>query len=204
MDQRKARATTLAAVTLGLLVACGPGTTAPEDPVSPSVSSPRSTAAPTNACPDADPSADVVDPATPDSDDDVAAREQVRAATTIFVRTVLTIGYPDRTYRQYTDRIEPLMTTSGFEALKSAGSTPEGSDALASLYAQRSRSAPRFTGEVEVTSLQGDRATAQLAYENVSQRRDGRGWRAVKSLGEGTATVRLVRQGERWLVEDAS
>lgn len=203
MDRRKARATALAVVTLGLLVACGPGTTAADGPVPPSVSSPRSTAAPTDVRPDADPGADVAEPATPAPDDD-AAREQVQAATTTFVRTVLTIGYPDRTYRQYTDRIEPLMTTGGFEALQSAGSTPEGSDALASLYAQRSRSAPRFTGEVEVTSLQGDRATAQLAYENLSQRRDGRGWRTVKSLGEGTATVRLVRQGGRWLVEDAS
>jgi hypothetical protein len=195
MDQRKARATTLAAMTLGLLVACGPGTTASDglgpSPLPPSRSSSASAGAAASA--------------TPSRGDDVAAQEeQVQAATRTFVRTVLTIGYPDRTYRQYTDRLEPLMTTSGFEALQSAGTTREGADALASLYAQRSRSAPRFTGEVEVTSLQGDHATAQLAYENVSQRRDGRGWRTLKSLGEGTATVRLVRQGERWLVEDAS
>ena len=199
MDQRRARATTLAAMTLPLLVACGPGTGASDglgsSPSPPPLSSSVSTA----------PSADVTVSTTPSPDVGIAAQEeQVRAATTRFVRTVLTIGYPDRTYRQYTDQIEPLMTASGFEALRTAGSTRDSADALTSLYAQRSRSAPRFTSEVEVTSLAGDSATAQLAYENVAQRRDGRGWRTVRSLGEGTATVRLVRQGQRWLVEDAS
>jgi hypothetical protein len=201
MDRRRARATTLAAVTLPLLVACGTGATASDVPSSPTISSPRSPASSASAGPSADVAASTA--LSPDVDRS-AQEEQVQAATTTFVRTVLTIGYPDRTYRQYTDRIEPLMTRTGFEALQGAGATGKGSDALTSLYAQRSRSAPRFTGEVEVTSLQGDRATAQLAYENVAQRRDGRAWRTVKSLGEGTATVRLVRQGKRWLVEDAS
>jgi hypothetical protein len=186
-------------VTLSLLVACGPGTTAPDG----LGSSPA--APPSSSSVSPGPSAGVAASATPSPDVDLAAQEeQVQAATRKFVRTVLTIGFPDRTYRQYTDRIEPLMTRSGFEALQSAGATSKGSDALTSLYAQRSRSAPRFTSEVEVTLLEGDRATAQLAYENVAQRRDGRGWRTVKSLGEGTATVRLVRQGPRWLVADAS
>ena len=106
MDQRRARATTLAAVTLPLLVACGPGADASDGPGPP----PRAAAALRRPRPSAGTSADrAAASPTPSPDADVAAQEeQVRAATTTFVRTVLTIGYPDRTYRQYTDRIEPL------------------------------------------------------------------------------------------------
>lgn len=198
MDQRLVRTVTLAAA-LPLLLGCGPGGGAPDARTTPTKVSPSSASVPTVS----GPGSAAVAPATSTPGPEDAAQE-VRVASRTFVRTVLTIGYPDRTYRQHTDRIEPLMTRSGFEALQRAGSTSKGSEALASLYAQRSRSAPRFTGEVEVSALQGDRATARLAYENVAQRRDGRGWKTVRSLGEGTATIRLVRQGKRWLVEDAS
>lgn len=199
MDQRLARVVTLAAV-LPLFLGCGAGTTASDRPGPPSEVPSRASSAPSSG----GPTADVVAPTPTAEADDGAQEEQVRAASKKFVRTVLTIGYPDRTYRQYTDRIEPLMTESGFEALVDAGSARKTSDALASLYAQRSRSAPRLTGEPKVTSLQGDRATIQVAYENVAQRRDGRGWRTTRSLGEGMAIVRLVRQDDRWLVEVAS
>ena len=200
MDQRLARAVTLAAA-LPLFLGCGPGDGAPDARGTPTEVSPSSASVPTGSSP----RSDAVAPAahTP-GPDDAAQEEQVRAASRTFVRTVLTIGYPDRTYQQYTDRIEPLMTEDGFDALISAGSARKTSDALASLYAQRSRSAPRFTADPEVTSLRGDRATAHVAYENLAQRREGRGWRTTRSLGEGTATVRLVRQDEKWLVEVTS
>ena len=97
------------------------------------------------------------------------------------------------------------MTEDGFASLESADSVKKGSTALTSLYAQRARSAPRAHGATPtVTSLEATSATAQVAYENLAQQRTGGGWKTLKSLGKGSATVRLVLDGGRWLVEDAS
>jgi hypothetical protein len=103
-----------------------------------------------------------------------------------------------------TERIKPLRTQRGFASLESADSTRKGSAALTSLYAQHARSAPTFSADPTVTSQEGTRATAQLDYENVAQRKDGGQWKTLKSLGTGSATVKLVLQGGTWLVEDAS
>ena len=117
---------------------------------------------------------------------------------------MLTIGYPDKTFEDYTDRIEPLMTRDGFASLQSADSIKKGSSAVKSLYAQRARSAPRFRADPVVTSLEGTQATAQVDYENESQQRSGSDWKTLSSLGTGSVTVKLVLVDGKWLVDNAS
>jgi hypothetical protein len=199
MDQRISRAAAvLTLVALPLLTGCGRGTSTPAD----SPVAPTSAQAPVlGATPAADPAASTTPSTGGDTD---AQTEQIQAATRTFVKTVLTIGYPDKSFDDYTARIKPLMTEKGFASLESADSTRKGSAALTSLYAQHARSAPTFSADPTVTSQEGTRATAQLDYENVAQRKDGGQWKTLKSLGTGSATVKLVLQGGTWLVEDAS
>ena len=182
---------------LPLLAGCGTGSAEADGPVTPpslATTSPGSdAAAPVEATPTPSP--------TVDPERETA---RVQAATEKFVKTVLTIGYPDKSFDDYTGRIEPLMTQQGFASLESADSIKKGSTALTSLYAQKARSAPRFSGKPEVTSLDAGTATAQLAYENVAQQRSGDGWKTLKTLGKGSVTVRLVRQDGTWLVDNAS
>lgn len=197
MDERIARAVAAAAVvTLPLLTGCGTGraesggtatATAPSSQVS----------VPGTEVADATPSS------TP-SGDPAQETRRVQAATEKFVRTVLTIGYPDKSFDDYTDRIEPLMTKDGFDSLESADSIKKGSTALTSLYPQRARSAPKFADDPEVVSIDATTATATLAYENLAQQKAGDGWKTLKSLGTGSVTVRLVLDDGRWLVDDAS
>lgn len=196
MDVGIARAVAAAAVVLvTLLAGCGTG----------SAQSDGSTPAPSAAA--ASPVGDVADPATASptpSADPAQQTEQVREATEKFVKTVLTIGYPDKTFGDYTDRIEPLMTKDGFDSLESADSIKKGSTALKTLYAQRARSAPKLSDDPEVTVTDATSATAQLAYENVAQQRSGNDWKTLKSLGMGSVTVKLVLVDGKWLVDDAS
>ena len=198
MNRQTSWATAVATiVALPLLVGCG-ADDVPRD----RSATPASTVAPAGT---RAPSAAVAPSTIPTSDADAARQaEQVAAATETFVRTVLTIGYPDRSFDAYLRRIQPLMTEEGFATLESAESTKKGPAALASLYGQRARSAPRFSEDAQVTSMDGPRATVRIAYENVAQRKDGDGWTTLESLGKGTVTVRLVRDDGRWLVEDAS
>jgi hypothetical protein len=193
MDQRIRRAVTLATVvTLPLLAGCGSGSATSSGTAAPASSQAAASVTETPA-----PSVDVAQQAAQQT-------EQVQAATETFVKTVLTIGYPDQTFADYTARIEPLMTKDGFAALETADSVKQGSTALKTLYAQHSRSAPKFTDDPVVTSIEAASATAELAYENEVQHKSGSGWTTLKSLGKGTVTVKLVRDDEKWLVENAS
>ena len=216
MDQRISRTVALAAV-VTLLGGCGSGTvsssadptggqaptltqapTIAQAPASSDTLSPE-TLSPENLSPEpavSDASSPTVDPA--------AQTRQVQAVTKKFVTSVLTIGYPDKTFDAYLARIRPQMTERGYDSLESAESTKKGTAALRSLYPQRSRSAPTFSGEPEVTALDATSATAQLAYENVAQRKDGDDWKTLKSVGTGSVTVKLVLEDGTWLVDDAS
>ncbi|MGI3783805.1 MAG: hypothetical protein ACRYG2_23815 [Janthinobacterium lividum] len=196
MDERIARVMAAAAVvTLPLLAGCGTGNAESGS----SVASPvTQTAAPTT-----DAAAPAVGSPTP-SVDPAQQTTKVQAATEKFVKTVLTIGYPDKTFDDYTARIEPLMTKDGFDSLESADSITKGSTALKSLYAQKARSAPELSDDPEVTSIDKTTATAQLAYENVAQQKSGSGWKTLKSLGKGSVTVKLVLSDGKWLVDNAS
>jgi hypothetical protein len=196
MHQRVARAVALVAVlTAPLLAGCGTG------------SAQSSGTAPPATTQAATPVADTAVPPTPSAAPSVDAAQQtkqVQTATKKFVRLVLTIGYPDKTFGAYTNRIRPLMTKEGFDSLESPDSIKKGSTALKSLYAQRARSAPTFSGDPKVVSLEGTQASAMLDYENVAQQRSGSGWKTLKSLGTGTVTVTLVLVDGKWLVENAS
>ena len=200
MDQRISRTVALAAV-VTLLAGCGSGTASSSaDPTG--VQAPTLTEAPASS--DAA-SPETVASGTPSPTVDTAAQtRKVQAVTKKFVTSVLTIGYPDKSFDAYLDRIRPQMTERGYDSLESAESTKKGTAALKSLYPQRSRSAPTFNGEPEVTSLDATSATAQLAYENVAQRKEGDDWKTLKSIGTGSVTVKLVLDDGRWLVDDAS
>lgn len=195
MLRQIARSAALVVLTTApLLAGCG-------GPSAPTESSPAPASAPTaGSAQDLDAAAS----STPAPAVDAQQRKQVQAATEKFVRTTLTIGYPDRAFEEYTARIEPLMTEEGFASLESAESTRQGSTALTSLYAQRARSAPKLSGDPEVVSIEATRATVQLDYENVAQQRSGSSWKTLKSLGRGSVTVKLVLVDGEWLIDDAS
>ncbi|GAB2587538.1 hypothetical protein [Microlunatus antarcticus] len=197
MDKRIARAVAAAAVvTLPVLAGCGTGRAESGGTATATAPSSQVTAPGTevvNATPSPTPSADPAKQTT-----------RVQAATEKFVRTVLTIGYPDKSFDDYTDRIEPLMTKDGFDSLESADSIKKGSTALKSLYPQRARSAPKFADDPEVVSIDATTATVTLAYENLAQQKAGDDWKTLKSLGTGSVTVKLVLDDGRWLVDNAS
>lgn len=201
MHQRISRAVAVsAAAIMPLLAACGASSEPAEgSPAAPVTSAPASQA-PASEAPSSAPTSASPSPTA----DPAAEKKAVAAATEKFVKAVLTIGYPDKSFGQYTDRIEPLMTKEGFKNLESAESTKKGSAALKSLYAQRARSAPKLGKAPKVTSLESGSATAELDYENVAQRKDGDDWKTLKSLGKGSVTVTLVNDGGKWLVENAS
>ena len=196
MDKRISRAVAAAAiVTMPLLAGCGAGTASEGSPAAPA-----STQA---VAPSTDTAAST--PASPSATGDPAQdKKDVQAATEKFVKTVLTIGYPDKSFDDYTRRIKPLMTEDGFGSLENNDSVQKGSSAVKSLYAQKARSAPKLKGDATVTSLESGRASAQLDYENVAQLKQGGDWKTLKSLGTGSVTVKLVQDGGRWLVDDAS
>lgn len=201
MHQRISRAVAVsAAAIMPLLAACG----ASSEPADGSSAAPT-TSAPLSQAPAREAPSMATTSASPSPTVDAAAETKaVEAATEKFVRTVLTVGYPDKSFGQYTDRIEPLMTKEGFQDFESAESVKKGSATLTSLYAQRARSAPRLGKDPKVTSLEAGSATAELDYENVAQRKAGDGWKTVKSLGKGSVTVTLVNDGGTWLVDSAS
>jgi hypothetical protein len=202
MDSRISMAVAAAVVAaMPLLAGCGPS--------EPATGSSGASANGQAALPSASAAAgrEVSAPTSPPasaSSDSAQDRKRVRAASETFVTTVLTIGYPDKKFGDYTDRIKPLMTADGFTSLRTAASATKGTAALKSLYAQRARSAPKLSGAAKVTSLEDGRASAQIAYENQAQQKSGSGWKTIKSLGKGTVTVKLVKQDGKWLVEEAS
>jgi hypothetical protein len=199
MDQRISRTVALAAA-VTLLAGCGSGSASGGS--DPTVQAPTLAQAPASSDVDS-PEAAASDPSSPTADT-AAQTKQVQAVTEKFVTSVLTIGYPDKSFDAYLDRIRPQMTERGFDSLESAESTKKGTAALKSLYPQRSRSAPRFNGDPQVTSLEATSASAQLDYENVAQRKEGDDWKTLKSVGTGSVTVKLVLSGGKWLVDDAS
>lgn len=195
MDARISRSVAVATlVAMPLLAGCGAGD-------APSGSTPAS-ASSQAAAPSGNAAAAPTAVTTPSVD--AAQTGQVQAATEKFVRTVLTIGYPDQTFEDYGERIEPLMTKGGFASFESPDSVKKGSSALKSLYAQRARSAPKLSDAPQVVSLEDARATARVDYENLAQQRSGSEWKTLKSLGTGSVTVTLVLDDGKWLVDKAS
>ena len=206
MDRRISRA--LAAgvvVSLPLLAGCGGGAQ--------SAGAPAQTSAPATA--PAAPSTSAAAPSTPastpepspsssPSDDPAADEKAVSKAADTFVTTVLTIGYPDKSYSDdYLPRLKPLMTRSGYASVKTTQTEAKGTQALKTLYSQRSRSSPDLQGDAKVSDLTSDSATAKVSYANRAQVKRGGGWKTVKNLGKDSVTIKLVKDGGKWLVDDA-
>jgi hypothetical protein len=196
MHRRISTSLTAAALSLPLLAGCGGG---------PAGASPAAPAAPTSsaAAPSSAPAATTAASPTP-TGDPAAEKEAVADASEKFVTVVLTIGYPDKDVDEYADRVEPLMTSAGFASLLKGDSRTSASAAVKKLSEQRARTVPELIGGVKVGKLTGDRATAKVGYKNRAQVRAGGGWKTVKQSGKETATVTLVKEDGKWLVENAT
>ncbi|SEP96266.1 hypothetical protein [Microlunatus flavus] len=208
MDRRISRA--LAAgvvVSLPLLAGCGggadSGSGAPAGTSAPATSQAAapstSAAAPSTPASTTEPS-----PSSSPSTDTAADKKDVQKASEKFVTAVLTIGYPDKSYtKDYLPRLEPLMTKSGYASVKTTETEKEGTKALKQLYSQRSRSSPDLKGDTKVSDLTADSATAKISYENRAQLKQGGDWKTIKKLGKDSVTIKLVKDGGKWLVDDA-
>jgi hypothetical protein len=194
MDKRISRAVAAAAVvTMPLLAGCG-ASRAPES----------GSAAPASTQPAA-PTTDTAASTTPSPGGDQAQEtKDVQAATKKFATTVLTVGYPDKTFDEYLERLEPLMTKKGLRALDNKGSEKRVTDTLKSLSPQHARLGAELASNADVTSLDDSAATAKLDYDTVGQVNQGGRWRTVKSLGSRSVTVKLVKDGGKWLVDSAA
>lgn len=197
MDKRIAKALAASTVVaLPLLSACG-ASSAPEGTSAAPVAS--SAAAPSTGAAAATPSASTPS-ATPTSDP-AQEKKAVEAASEKFVKTALTIGYPDKRFSQYTARLKPLMTKDGYRSLDSAKKDIEKS--LTGLYDEHARSVAKLQGDVKVSGLSADSATTKITYQSVIQKQQGGGWTTLQTAKKETVTVQLLKTDGKWLVDDA-
>lgn len=205
MDKRFAM--TLAAGTvlaLPLLGACGSSTAPQGSSAAPSSSQAPSSAA---ASPAAAPSTTAADPtpsasASPSSDP-AQDKKDVQAATEKFTKAVLTIGYPDKDLDDYLEGIEPLMTKKGFGDVKGNKTLKQQSKALKTLYTQHGRVVPDLDGSPKVSALKADSADAKVTYRVRTQQQRGGDWKTLDTSSKESASIKLVKDGGKWLVDDA-
>lgn len=202
MNPRITKSLVAAALTLPLLAGCGGGdeSAAPAGSAAPasSAAAPASSAA---ASPAASPSS--ASPSPSATSDPAAEKKDVQDASEKFVRTVLTIGYPDKDFDSYAKHVKPLMTSDGYASLTKADSKKEAAEGIKKLYAQKARTVPKLDGDPKVSDLTESSATAKVRYRNQAQLRSGDGWKTIDKGKASTATVELVKDGDDWLVEDA-
>lgn len=193
MDRRIARALATGTVlVLPLLTACG-ADSASDGSATPAASSAAAPATPATSA------AATPSTSTPTSDDTAA----VRTATETFVEQAFTLGYPDRTTEDWADRVQPLMTKRGYEKLRGEVTVEETLTSLRSQFGDDVRTRPKLRREVEVSRLEAARATVDITFESRLQQRSGDTWKTLRKSPESNATLALVKQGERWLVDDA-
>ncbi|GAA3559301.1 hypothetical protein GCM10022197_13380 [Microlunatus spumicola] len=187
------------ACTAVLLSGCGGGADSSGAPAA-SGAAPTSAAAPAAAPSTAAPST----PAATPSADPSAAAPQVKAAAEKFVSTALTFGYPDKSADAYFDRVEPLMTKSGF-ARQKKDLRRVNDKAFQQVYAQRVRVTIRTTSPIKVTAGDETRATAQGSYRLLRQQRAGGKWKTLDTDDDKTAVkLTLVLDDGAWLVDTAT
>ncbi|MGI3781819.1 MAG: hypothetical protein ACRYG2_13685 [Janthinobacterium lividum] len=192
MDKRIAQALMAGTVmALPLLTACGASTAPAGSSAAPAASSaaaaPSTTAAATPS-------------ATPTSDpaQETAA---VKAASEKFVKAGLTIGYPDKHVDDYTGRLKPLMTPKGYKSLVSVTGAKKADQTLEGLYAQHARTTPEIKSE-KVSSLTADAAQVKVSYQSQYQQKSGGDWKTAKTDPTETVALKLVHEGDSWLVDD--
>ena len=194
-------AAAVTATALPLLAACGsdaePQVNAPAPSASsvaaPSGSTPVSTP---SSAPSAEPSASP----SADAGEDTAA---VKAATEKFLKTTLTIGYPDKDFDVYLARLKPLLTKAGYAEVNRPSSSRKGAEKGAkTFYAQRIRTSPKFLSGVKVSSITADTAKTSIEFENRTQQMSGGDWKTLRTSAKDTAKLELVKQGDKWLVDN--
>ena len=192
MDKRIAQG--LAAGTLmalPLLTACGASTAPTGSSAAPAASSAAAAPSMTAA---ATPSA------TPTSD---PAQETatVEAASDKFMKAGLSIGYPDEHVSDYTGRLKPLMTPKGYKSLTAATGGKKADQTVKGLYAQHARIIPKIKSE-KVSSLTADAAQVKVSYQSQYQQKSGGDWKTAKTDPTETIVLKLVHEGDAWLVDD--
>jgi len=194
-------AATAAVTTLPLLLAgCG-SNAQPQSPSAPPASQAASQAAPSTAPATETPAS----PSSAPSSSSAPTQEagEITAASEKWVKTVLTIGYPDASSKPYLARIKPLMTGSGFAIIKKSADS-QLDKGLKTLNKTRSRSTPKFTSDAKVSSVSAEKATTKQQFVLTTQKQSGDTWKTVRSRAEETVTVQLVNEGGKWLVEEAT
>lgn len=125
------------------------------------------------------------------------------AASEKFVRTTLTIGYPHKEFDVYLARLKPLLTKDGYaEVLGSKSARAKIEKGAKTFYAQRARTSPKFTSGVKVSSITPDTAKTSIDYQNRAQQLSGSKWKTTRTSAEDTATLELVKQDGKWLVDE--
>lgn len=178
-----------AVVVLPLLAGCGASSDPQGASAAPAASSAAapSTAAASTPSPSSDPSQESA---------------AVQSAAEKFYATALTIGYPDTRYNDYIKRLKPLMTSKAFDSFSETTTTTKKRDAaIKKLTDQGTRNTPKIKGE-KVTSVTADAAEVEITYQNLTQQRSGGSWKTVKTSSSATDTVKLVKDGGDWLVDD--
>lgn len=178
---------TACAVTL--LTACGAGQT----PLGPSASG--TAAAPVTTAPGS--------PATTRGSDPATVEMQVESATTTFMRSAFTLGYPDDPdLESYLVRIRPMLSASGYaQEVSLYEGDPSVSATIKGYYANHRRSTVTLTSDPTITQADPASATTSVRYQLLLQQQDEGKWRTTRTGAEKTETVSLVHEGDRWLVD---
>lgn len=201
MEMRFAQA--LAAGTflaLPLLSACGASTAPAGSSAAPAASSAAPAASSAAAAPST--TAAAATPSATPTSDPAQETAAVKAASDKFMKAGLTIGYPDEHLSDYTGRIKPLMTPKGYKSLSAATGGKKAEQTLEALHAQRVRIIPKIKSE-KVSSLTADAAQVKVRYQSQYQQKSGGDWKTAKTDSAETLTLKLVHEGDAWLVDDS-
>lgn len=200
-------AATATVATMALLGACG-SSAQPQSPATSPASqaaTPADSPASATSATSAEPSTAAPSTAATSSSDPSQDAGQVKSASEKFVKSALTLGYPDTSSDAYLARLKPLMTEHGFAAVKkSADASQSLKTGITTLSSHHGRSTPKFTSDAKVSSMTADKATTKLVYKLTTQQQTGGKWKTLRTSPEETVNLQLVHDGGRWVVDDAS
>lgn len=143
-----------------LLVACSGTTssssTAPTSAAAPASSSSTASSSGASSAP-APTTPSATAPAPTPSSDRAGETAEVEKAAENFTKVAFTIGYPDKTFDVYLDRLAPLMTDAGFaDAKKSYEDRPQLAKTFKGFYHQHQRTSVSLTSPAKVTFVSAD------------------------------------------------
>jgi len=189
MDTRITKSLAAAALALPLLAGCG----ASSDPAAPAGSSaPASSAAAPSSSAAASPAPSAA-PSDPEAD--------VKDATSTFVKQAFTVRYSERP-KDYGARVKPLVTSSIYPKLMKDINLDENLVKARARFGSDARAVAKVPDDVKVTKLGSATATTKVTFTIQIQQPKGDGWKTVRKSPEETATIKLVKDGDDWLVDD--